>query len=59
MNSFKGDIENTRKMFASANRSLMGTYETTYFKPPIRIKFKKSNPNTNKGAANLGSALRR
>ena len=38
MSSFNKDVEKTRQILASANRSLVGTDDVVYFRPPIRIK---------------------
>ena len=45
MSSFKEEVEKTRQMLENGNRRLTGTNDVVYFKPPIQIRFKKSNPN--------------
>lgn len=44
MSSFKKEVENTRRFLASA-RSLTAINDVVYFRPPIKIKLKKSNRN--------------
>ena len=45
MSSFKEEVEKTRQMLENPNRSLTGTNDVVYFRPPIQIRLKKRNPN--------------
>ena len=45
MSSFKEEVEKTRQMLENVNRRLTGTDDVVYFRPPIQIRLKKTNPN--------------
>ena len=44
MSSFQQEVGKTREMLEGTNRTLTGTDDVIYFRPPIKIRLKKQIP---------------